>query len=79
MKKVNIDVCFFERIVMPSAMFMIRSIACCKLPSPLFWIAKRCTLSRRDNASLTWTGSILQFVNVQEISFSSKSQRKSMC
>ena len=64
---------------MPSAMFMISSIACFKLPSPLFWIAKRCTLSGRDNASLTWTGSVLLFVNVQEISFSSKSQHRSMC
>ena len=75
----KIDVLFFQRIVMPSAMFMIPSIACCKLPSLLFWRAKRCTLSRRDNVSLTWTDSILLFVNVQEISFSSKSQGKSMC
>ena len=35
---------------MPSTMFMIPSIACCKLSSPSFWIAKRCTLSRRDDA-----------------------------
>ena len=55
-------------------MFMIPSIACCKLPSYSFWIAKRCSLERRDYASLTWTGSILLSVNVQEISFSSKSQ-----
>ena len=34
-------------------MFMIRSVACCKLPSPSFWIAKRCTLLRKY-ASLTW-------------------------
>ena len=40
---------------MPSAMFMIPSIACCKLPFLLFWRAKRCTLSRRDHVSLTWT------------------------
>ena len=60
-------------------MFMIPSIACCNLPSPSFWIARRCTLSRRDDASLTWTGSILLFIHVQEISFSSKSQLKSMC
>ena len=59
---------------MPSAMFMILSIEYCKLPSPSFWIPKRCTLSRRDNASLVWTGSNLLFLNVQEISFSSKSQ-----
>ena len=64
---------------MPSTMFMIPSIACCKLSSPSFWIAKRCTLSRRDNASLTWTGSILLFVNVQEISFYSKSQYIRVC
>ena len=63
---------------MPSAMFMIPSIACCKLPSPSFWIAKRCTLSRMDNASLIGTGSILLFVNAQEISFSFKSQHKCM-
>ena len=57
---------------MPSTMFMIPSIPCYKLPPPLFWIAKRCTLSKRNNASLTWTGFILLFVNnVQEISFSS--------
>ena len=54
---------------MPSTMFMMPSTACCKHPPPSFWIAKRCTLSRSDNASLTWTGSILLFVNVQEISF----------
>ena len=64
---------------MPSTMFMIPSIVCCKLPTLSFWIAKRCTLSRRDNASLTWRGSVLLFVNVQEISFSYKSQHKSMC
>ena len=64
---------------MPSTRFMIPSIACCKLPSPLFWRAKRCTLSRRGNASLTWTGSIILFVNVQENPVSSKSQHKSMC
>ena len=52
---------------MPSTMFMIPSIACCKLPSPMFWRAKRCTLSKRDDASLTWTRSILLFFNVQEI------------
>ena len=51
---------------MPSTKFRMPSIACCKLPSPSFWIAKRYTLSRRGNASLTWTGSILLFVNVQE-------------
>ena len=79
MKKIKNDVYFFERIVMPSTMFMIPSIACCKFPSPSFWIAKRCTLSRRDNASLTWTGSILLFANVQEISFYSKSQYKRVC
>ena len=44
---------------------MIPSIACCKIPSLSFWIAKRCTLSRRDNDSLAWTGSILLLVNVQ--------------
>ena len=64
---------------MPSTKFMIPSIACCKLPSPSFWIANRYTLSRRGNASLTWTGSILLFVNVQENPVSSKSQHKSMC
>ena len=73
MKKIKIDVCFFERIVMPSVVFMIPSIAGCRLPSPSFWIAKRCTLSRRNNGSLTWTDSILLFANVQEISFCSKS------
>ena len=67
MKKKKKFVCFIERIVMPSAMFMIPSIKCCKLPSPAFWIAKRHTLSRTDNAYLTWTKSILLFVNVQEI------------
>ena len=35
-------------------MFMIPSIECCKLPSLSFWIAKRCTLSRKDNGSLAW-------------------------
>ena len=64
---------------MPSTMFMIPSIACCKLPSPSFWIVKRCTLSRRDNASLAWTGSILLFVNFQEISFSFEWQHLSVC
>ena len=59
---------------MPSTMFMIPSIAYCKYPSPSFWIPKRCTLSRRNNASLTCTGFILLFFNVQEIYFSSKSQ-----
>ena len=63
---------------MPSTKFMIPSIACCKLPSPSFWIAKRFTLSRRVNASLTYTGSILLFVNVQENPVCSKSQYKSM-
>ena len=29
-------------------------------------IAKRCTLLRKDNASLAWTASILPFVNVQK-------------
>ena len=64
---------------MPSTMFMIPSIACCKLASPSFWIVERCTLSRKDNASLTWTSYILLFVNIQETSFSSKSQHKNMC
>ena len=32
---------------------MLSSIARCKLLSPSFKVAKRCTLSRRDNASLT--------------------------
>ena len=59
---------------MSSTMFMIPSIAHCKYPSPSFWIPKRCTLSRRNNASLTCTGFILLFFNVQEIYFSSKSQ-----
>ena len=36
-KKNEIDICFFERIVMPSFMFMIPSVASCKLPSPLIW------------------------------------------
>ena len=75
MKTIKIDVCFLEQIVMDSIMFMIPSVACC---NPSFWIAKRCTLSRRDNASLTQTGSILLFANVQETSSSSKSQYKSM-
>ena len=78
-KEIKINACFSERIVMPSVMFMIPSIAYCKLPSLLPWIPKRYILSRRDNASLTWTGSILLFVNIQEISFSSSSQHKSMC
>ena len=47
MKTIKIDVCFLGQIVMDSIMFMIPSVACC---NPLFWIAKRCTLSRRDNA-----------------------------
>ena len=51
--KIKIDVCFFEGIVIPSTMFMTPSIASCKLPSPSFWIAKRCTLSRMNNASDT--------------------------
>ena len=42
----------------------------------MFMIPWRCTLSEKGNASLTWTGSILLFVNVQEISFSSKSYHK---
>ena len=79
MKKVKIDVCFFGRIVMPLIMFIIPSVACCKLPSPSFWIAKRCTLSRRGNASLKRKGSILIFVYAPEISFASKLQHKSMC
>ena len=33
----------------------------------MFWRAKRCTLSKRDDASLIWTRSILLFFNVQEI------------
>ena len=66
MKKIKIDVCFFERIVMPVTMFMIPLIACCKLPSPSFSIEKKCTLSRRDNVSVTWTGSIVLFANAQE-------------
>ena len=37
-------------------MLVIPSIACCKLPSTTFWITKKCTLSKRDNASLTWSG-----------------------
>ena len=64
---------------MPSTMFMITLITCCKLPSPSFYIAKSCTILRRNNASLTWTDSILLFFNVQETSFPSKSQHKSMC
>ena len=64
---------------MPSTMFMTPSIACCKLLSPSFWIAKMCTFSGRDNALLPWTGFILLFVNVPEISLSSKPQYKSMC
>ena len=64
---------------MPSTTFMIPSTAYCKLPSPSFWIPKRCTLSRKDNASLTWTGFILLLVNLEEIFFSSKSQHRSMC
>ena len=55
-------------------MFMKPSISCCKIPSPSFLVAKRCTLPRRDNASLTCAGATLLFVNVQEISFSSKSE-----
>ena len=54
---------------------MIPSVACCKLPSPSFWIAKRCSLLRKY-ASLTWKASILLFVDVQETSLSSKSQHK---
>ena len=77
-KKNKTDVCFFEQIVMPSTMFMIPSVACCKIPSSSFWIVKRCTLLRKY-ASLTWKASILLFVNVQETSLSSKSQHKSMC
>ena len=64
---------------MPSTKFMISSIARFKRPSPSLWIAKRCILSRGDNASLAWKSSILPLVNVQEISFYSKSQPKSMC
>ena len=79
MKKNKMDVCFFERMVMLSTMFMIPSVTCCKLPPPSFWIVKRCTLSRRDNASLAWTGSILLFVNFQEISFSFEWQHLSVC
>ena len=48
----------------------------CKRPSPSLWIPKRGTLPRRDKASLACTGSILPFVNVQEVSFSSKLQHK---
>ena len=76
MNKIKIDVSFSEQIVMPSTIFMIPSTARCKLKSPSFRIIKRCTLSRRDNTSLTWTGSILLFVNDQEISFFSKSQHR---
>lgn len=63
--------CFFERIVIPSNMFMIPSITCCKPPSPSFisfCITKRCTLSIMENISLTWTGSYLLLVNVQFLS-----------
>ena len=77
MKKIKTDVCFFERIVMPSTMFMIPSIVCYKPPSPSFWLAKRCTLPRSDNASLIWTGSILLFDNFQKNSYFSKLQDKS--
>ena len=42
----------------------------------MFMILWRCTLSGKDNVFLTWTGSILLFVNVQKISFSSKSHHK---
>ena len=76
MKTIKIDVCFLEQIVMDSIMFMIPSAACC---NPSFWIAKRCTLSRRDNASLTWTDSILLFVNVQEIFSAPNHNIKSVC
>ena len=69
MKKAKIDVCFFEPIVKLSAMFMIPSIACCRLPPPLFWTAKKWTLLKKDNAFLIWTGFILLFVNFQEIFF----------
>ena len=48
----------------------------CKRPSPSLWIPKWGTLPRRDKASLAWPGSILPFVNVQEVSFSSKLQHK---
>ena len=41
MKKTKIDVWFSEPIVKLSVMFMIPSIACCRLPSPLFWTAKK--------------------------------------
>ena len=71
---------------MPSTMFMIPSpidtgrklnvhktfnLRSVSTGSIACWIAKGCTLLRRDNASLTWTGSILLFVNVKKISFSS--------
>ena len=39
MKKIKIDVCFFEQIVIPSTKCMISSIARCKPPS--LWIVKR--------------------------------------
>ena len=66
-KKIKIDV-FLERIVLPSTMFIISLIACCKFLSPLLLIEKGCTLSRRD----VWSSSILLFVNVQKITSSSK-------
>ena len=47
---------------MLSTMVMILSITCFKLRSSSFWIAKRYTLTRADNAYLTWTGSILFFL-----------------
>ena len=61
-----------------STIFMIPSIACCKLPCLSFWIVKRQNMSRSDNASLTWTGSILLFVNVQKNFFSFTSQHKNV-
>ena len=66
-------------MVMPSTKFMIPSTGCCKRSSPSLWIEKIGTLPRRDNVSLAWADSILTFVNVQEISYSSISQHKSMC
>ena len=51
---------------MLSTIFTIPSIACCKLSSPSFWIVKRCRLSKRNNVSLTWSGSTLLFVNIQK-------------
>ena len=45
-----------EWYITPSTLFMIPSVACCKLQSHSFWIAKRSTLSRRDNAS--WHGQV---------------------